>query len=194
MSIEEIQRYCTSDGKEFTDRASTESHEKEMERAKLSWLDRREYDLKHRLETLRRDEADLRNKLRKIVEQFTGPMDDISASEFREWRQAAFKLSDLCSSLAYGLENIEKTEVLLRQFTEHRALLVTESKDVDGSCQYKYEWCNTLCHTPTVEGTRWCKQHIDMWCEKHGHHITGDTDGYINNYMCAECLDEKEHE
>ena len=47
-----------------------------------------------------------------------------------------------------------------------------QNKDIDGTCQWNYS--ASACGKPTVEGTRWCADHIDEWtmlC-----HSTGDND------------------
>lgn len=47
-----------------------------------------------------------------------------------------------------------------------------QNKDVDGTCQWTYSASG--CGKPTVEGTRWCADHIDEWTMLR--HSTGDND------------------
>lgn len=194
MSIRTRETYLTSDGQEFTERAKAGEHEKELdrlaERARLSWLDRREYDLKYRLEELRRKDADRRRELQKTtaeIARFAGSTDGADTDAFREWQQVAFDVSILCADIAYGLEDIQETETLLDRFAADRKQLAEESKDADGTCQYN-PWFPgpERCGSPSVEGTCWCKDHIDSWCEKHGRHNVGRaaTGGFEG---CAQC-------
>lgn len=196
MSIREKKTYLTSDGKEFTDRDEAEKHEKELnrlvERAKLNWLDRREYDLKQRLEALRRKNIVQRRRLRQTavnVARFTCETDDISADEFRRWEKAADELRNLCSSIAASLEDIQKTETLLSRFHADRPRLVEEWKDVDGTCQtVSYLLPGHRCGRPTVEGTCWCANCIDAWCSLHGEHVIGEDQDSMGVYVyCPEC-------
>lgn len=47
-----------------------------------------------------------------------------------------------------------------------------QNKDIDGTCQWNYS--ASSCGKPTVEGTRWCADHIDEWTMLR--HSTGDND------------------
>lgn len=47
-----------------------------------------------------------------------------------------------------------------------------QNKDIDGTCQWNYSASG--CGKPTVEGTRWCADHIDEWTMLR--HSTGDND------------------
>lgn len=47
-----------------------------------------------------------------------------------------------------------------------------QNKDIDGTCQWNYSASG--CGKPTVEGTRWCADHIDRWTMLR--HSTGDND------------------
>lgn len=47
-----------------------------------------------------------------------------------------------------------------------------QNKDTDETCQWNYSASG--CGKPTVEGTRWCADHIDRWTMLR--HSTGDND------------------
>ena len=48
------------------------------------------------------------------------------------------------------------------------------NKDVDGHCRMLMP-DGTRCGKPTVEGSRWCAGHVDLWdeCDPWGHHVIG---------------------
>lgn len=73
----------------------------------------------------------------------------------------------------------------LEEFDKLTPELEEENKDADGRCQYWDVYATNPCGDPTVEGTRFCRAHIDQWCIDCGRHATHDCDGFNGGYVCG---------
>lgn len=96
---------------------------------------------------------------------------------------AALDGADGISSLSSNLSAVAERAGWLRRRTSetHGRLKVFDpdeqrrwNKDVDGHCRMLMP-DGTHCGKPTVDGSRWCAGHVDMWddCDPWGNHIIG---------------------
>lgn len=100
-----------------------------------------------------------------------------------DWRWVARGRLGGISSLSSNLSAVaERAGWLRRRTSEAQGRLKVFdpdeqrrwNKDVDGHCRMLM-LDGTRCGKPTVEGSRWCAGHVDLWdeCDPWGHHVIG---------------------
>ena len=199
MPITVKETYRTSDGKEFNIRMEAEKHELEiarmMQSAELAWLDRHCYDLDARVNECRWRLADLLDKL-EVTAYMTGDAtadllavrhgDGIDMEKVRGLQEAMEERSNLLCAITTVGEEADKWLRAQRAFNANLYQLAEDNKDMDGTCQYS-PWLpdGMKCGQPTVEGTRWCTEHLDQWCDQHGKHVVGFAPR--RGVMCDDC-------
>lgn len=188
MSIETSITYTTSDGRSFDDRQEAETHEqwladepeaREADRQR-GWIGRRRY---HGFEQPLNEAERKRDAADKEITR----LKPLLAGE-----KNIGKLIDVCDDIScFGGEYLDSAKEVkaisqgLEEFDKLTPELEEENKDADGRCQYWGAYATNPCGDPTVEGTRFCRAHIDEWCIDCGRHATHDCDGFNGGYICG---------
>ena len=188
MSVETSITYTTSDGRQFDDRQEAETHEQwltdEQERREADrqrgWIGRRRY---HWFEQPLSEAERKRDAADKEITR----LKPLLAGE-----KNIGKLIDVCDDIScFGGEYLDSAKEVkaisqgLEEFDKLTPELEEENKDADGHCQYWDVYATNPCGDPTVEGTRFCRAHIDRWCIDCGRHATHDCDGLNGGYVCG---------
>lgn len=189
--METITKYRTSDGNEYDDKTTAEAHERDLERAEtrasMPWIDRYIAGLWDEYAEQEGRAAARHSDLNEGFAKVDDALGSVLMREVDSTNPAWLKtLSDQTLRLhkaltpfyksVTGLENMLGGMLELRQrisnIEDNRERLLRDNKDVDGTCQWD-EGDGHVCDAPTVEGTRWCEEHIDVWCERHDRHALG---------------------
>lgn len=190
--METITIYRTSDGNEFDDKDMAEAHERDVAQANaMPWIERRLNVLRDAFNRHAGMAADCLNALSKWFAETDGRLNPLAGCEFGTTGVTALsdiseQAEQLCKS-AQGLADEAGRMLWLRQRIDHietnRQRLLRDNADIDGTCKYVH-W--KTCGQTAVEGTRWCKDHIDKWCVGCGRHQDEeDIDG--GSKLCREC-------
>lgn len=205
--METITKYRTSDGNEYDDKTTAEAHERDLEREKtrasMPWIDRRlarirdEYD--RFLTIAARCHSNLDGDYAKIGNMLEPVMKCKVESSGHAWVETlcdrTCSLHDVAAvfdksvaTLADALVKMYKLSRRIDLIEDNRERLFRDNEDVDGTCQWE-EGYGHVCGASTVEGTCWCKNHIDQWCERHARHALGkrSAGAYTWYPYCEEC-------
>ena len=186
--METVITYRTSDGEEYADKTEAERHEVWLEKRaafrRLPWVDRHLARLRAQLLSF--------DKIESLVERLNATADAAdqmmrkSAGDVlnipAEWlKQLADTLQTIHTTTYFRYLKRSTQEEILRtiDYVEtHREDIEQANEDIDGTCAFlrDRQW---KCAQPTVEGTRWCAEHVDCWSRSDGtRHIVGsDYDG-----------------
>lgn len=185
-----VTTYATSDGRTFDDLAEAEEHERELEEyGKADWIERRRIDLRHR-------RFRLENKLQLTRDQVEKAFLDVSNADTTDCvalNRKAATLTDAARETVELESKLADVNRLLDRLDRDHDLLLEDNRDIDGSCKMATIGFNA-CGKRTVEGTRWCKDHIDKWCDRHGPHQVQNRylGAYTYRYECPETSDNSE--
>lgn len=171
-----VETYVTEDGMTFDNQAEAERHEKELETVNsLPWLTRHVLNLTSRC-------ADEQERMCIGLSRLIEAIDAVRTPVHEMLTHVPLDSKFLDPKVMPRVENECKSlPELARETQEHlleaRWLACSIEwlnrfdgyvkftyRDIDGTCKYMASQ-DTPCGEPTVGGTRFCKKHIDAWCD-----------------------------
>lgn len=117
----------------------------------------------------------------------------VEAEDFIHASSLKLKRDGLKASIGKKQQLLESARKQLEQFKRESQTeeFRKENADIDGKCRFVNPYTNLRCDRKTVNGTRWCEDHKDEWCDECGRHATRVRNDYLGKKitprLCDQC-------
>ncbi len=128
----------------------------------MDYLERRQQELLRNCQSERLDLRQIRRRLRTMRENVHGTWNVL------QWFRYAKESWPVRREKKQAEKRVQKCEQLLKDFDPN--VQRESNKNVGLGCRFR-GMDNSFCGKPTVEGTRWCADHIDLWSENGEHTV-----------------------
>lgn len=110
------------------------------------------------------------------------------SEQARQLYESANDFHETVCELTDELEGMVRLRRRIDGIEDNRDRFLLENRDVDGTCRWD-EGYGQVCGAPTVEGTRWCREHVNVWCGMHDRHALGELSTGPSAWRpyCEEC-------